>query len=592
MESCDSNLSKIEAQITHRIELIRKGPKPKTPVRVSCEECGDSREISIRSLNLSKAMLREFLKNHPDHRTYTLRSDDEQWNFSIENEQEVNFDKVEPTPTDTSNETQSISSPAPEPPVESSNSQPDSHQTIEKAIEETAEIPIPSNGSLLEYRLTDAGNAECFKQVFGDQSVFVPERKKWLCCDEFDQNKWTEDSQVLLKMIWTVRERGRQAWELQDSKRREEIIRWCLSSESKMKLNAALSIAESMLFRSINSFDADPWKLCCLNGVVDLKTGNLLKSKKEDWLYRSTNVVYDPTAKRERFLKFLEEIFNGDKELISFVQKAAGYSLTGITVEQVLFILYGTGANGKSKFLTVLESLLGDYGLTTPSSTFKDNPYYDGIPNDIARMAGARFVKSIEVKEKARLNEERIKALTGEDRSTARFLYKEWAEFTPMCKFWLAFNHKPIIRGTDEAIWRRIRLIPFEAYFPPEKRDRYLYEKLRSELSGILTWAVEGCLKWQREGLEPVRKIKEWTDNYRAESDLIVRFLEEKTIKTASGKTTAGDLYKAYESWCREQGEEYVITGTEFGKRMAEKGIPKKKMDYVYYLGIELVQDW
>ena len=293
-----------------------------------------------------------------------------------------------------------------------------------------------------------------------------------------------------------------------------------------------------------------------------------------------------------RFLRFLEEVFDADKELINFVQKAVGYSLTGVTVEQVLFILYGTGANGKSKFLTVLDNLLGDYGLTTPSSTFKDNPYHDGIPNDIARMAGARFVKSIEVKEMAKLNEERIKALTGEDRSAARFLYKEWAEFTPMCKFWLAFNHKPIIRGTDEAIWRRIRLIPFEAYFPPEKRDRHLHEKLQSELSGILAWAVEGCLKWQKEGLEPVQKVKEWTDSYRAESDLIVRFLEEKTLKMPSEKTTAGVLYKAYESWCHEQGEECVISGTEFGRRMAEKGISKKKTDYVYYLGIKLVQNW
>jgi len=447
--------------------------------------------------------------------------------------------------------------------------------------------------SLLNFHLTDAGNAEAFKELFGDQYVFVPEKKKWL---QFDRTRWREDDQIILKMLGTVRERARQAVDHlatnpgtnTNDDRIKNIVKWCLSSESRMKLNAALSIAESMLPHSITSFDQDPLILCCANGPVDLRTGDILLPKKEHWLYKSTNIPYDPEARRDRFSQFIQEVFDGDEEVIDFVQKAVGYSLTGLTTEQVLFILYGTGANGKSVFLNLIGDLLGDYSLTTPASTFKDNPYHDGIPNDIARMAGARFVKSIEVKEGTRLNEERIKALTGGDKVTARYLHNEFFEFIPVCKFWIAVNHKPIVRGSDEAIWRRIRLIPFEVFFPPESRDPHLYEKLKTELPGILSWAVEGCLKWQREGLEPVGKVRTATETYRAESDLIAQFLEEKTIKSLTGKTKAGDLYKGYEAWCKEHGE-FVITGTKFGKRMEEKGFSKKKTDYVYYLGIELI---
>lgn len=468
--------------------------------------------------------------------------------------------------------------------------------TIEKAIEGTTETytepkkenveKISVNDSLLNYNWTDAGNAEAFKQLFSEQWVFIPEKKKW-----FRHNgiNWEDDTgQAILRMLDTVRQRGKQAWELQDIDKQKAIIKWCLSSESKMKLSAALSIAEPMMSQSINSFDADSLLLCCSNGAVNLRTGNLIKPKREDWLYRSTNILYNAVAKCDRFLQFLDEVFNNDKELINFIQKAVGYLLTGLTIEQVLFILYGTGANGKSVFLNLLGDLLGDYSVTTPASTFKDNPYYDGIPNDVARIAGARVVTSIEIKEGTRLNEERIKAVTGGDRVTARFLHNEFFEFTPACKFCIAVNHKPIIRGSDEAIWRRIRLIPFQVFFPPERRDLQLYQKLRTELPGILSWAVEGCLKWQKEGLEPVGKVKEWTDNYRAESDLIAQFLEEKTSKALTAKIKASDLYRAYESWCKEHGE-FVITGTKFGKRMEEKGFSKKKTDYVYYLGIELI---
>lgn len=436
----------------------------------------------------------------------------------------------------------------------------------------------------LGFNLTDAGNAESFKELFGNEYIFGKETSAWF---HFDGIRWVEDQQVVLKMLETVRMRAKQSLDIEDPEKKKAYMKWCLSSESRIKLTAALSIAEAMLPLSVTSFDCDPLILCVSNGAINLKTGELFIPTRELWLSRTTSIQYDRRAECPRWLQFLMEIFNGDRNLIDFVQKTVGYSLTGSTIEQVLFILFGTGANGKSVFLSIIGELLGDYALATPASTWKDNPYHDGIPNDIARMAGARFVKSIEVKEGTRLNEERVKALTGGDQVTARFLHNEFFEFTPVCKFWISVNHKPIVQGTDEAIWRRIRLIPFEAYFPPEKRDEHLIDKLRAELPGILSWAVTGCLKWQREGLRPAEKVQQWTDSYREESDLIAQFLQEKTERTETGKVKASDLYKAYEAWCKEQGE-YCVKNITFGKRLQEKGFQKKKEGNVYYRGLEV----
>lgn len=450
----------------------------------------------------------------------------------------------------------------------------------------------PKNGTrptapalLLSFNLTDAGNAECFNRLYGQEYAFTRENRTWF---HFDGVRWAPDEQVVLRMLDTVRMRARQSLEIEDLEKKKAYLKWCLSSESKIKLMAALSIAEAMHPQSVTSFDRDPLILCVANGAVDLTTGGLFKPDKNLWLSKSTNIPYDPNAQCPRWTQFLSEIFNEDHDLIGFVQKAVGYTLTGHTIEQVLFFLYGTGANGKSVFLSIVGDLLGEYALTTPASTWKDNPYHEGIPNDIARMSGARFVKSIEVKEGTRLNEERVKALTGGDKVTARFLHNEFFEFTPVCKFWISVNHKPVIQGTDEAIWRRIRLIPFEAYFPKEKRDEHLTDKLRAELPGILSWAVKGCLRWQQEGLKPPAKVQQSTDSYREESDLIAQFLEEKTTRSETGKVKGGDLYKAYETWCKEQGE-YCISGKTFGKRLQEKGLQKKKTDCVYYRGLELL---
>jgi putative DNA primase/helicase len=256
--------------------------------------------------------------------------------------------------------------------------------------------------------------------------------------------------------------------------------------------------------------------------------------------------------------------------LIRFLQRAVGYSLSGTINEQVLFILYGTGANGKSTFVETVRSLLGDYAQQSEFETFLVRKNGGGPRNDIARLKGARFVSAVEAEQGCRLSETIIKQVTGGDKITARFLYQEFFEFTPEFKLFLASNHKPRIVGTNEAIWRRIRLIPFTVTIPHHERDPHLLDKLRRELPGILAWAIRGCVKWQEKGLGEPSEVAEATSEYRLEEDFLAAFLADKCTADPKGAASAGSLYKAYESWCADNGEEPAaqkVFGSELGSR-------------------------
>lgn len=450
----------------------------------------------------------------------------------------------------------------------------------------------PENISkLINYNCTDAGNAELFRDLTGNIFRYVPELGCWL---KFDGVKWIKaNEEARLTMLAIIRKRidAAQLWILdpKQSDLRQKIIKWSLASESSSKLKSALEIAQCMLTKSFMEFDKDPYLLCCENGVIDLRVDGegFRKAKPEDYLHKCCHVKFDPNAECPRWLQFQDEVTLNDQDMIQFKQKTYGYTLTGQTTEQCLFLYWGGGANGKSTELGIAEKLLGDYALSTPASTFKEQYGNDSIPNDIARMAGMRLVKTIEIKEGVRLNEERIKSLTGGDRISARFLHKEFFDYWPEYKLWLATNHKPIIKGTDEAIWRRIRLIPFEAHFPPEKRDPDLLNTLHSELSGILLWALEGCYLWQREGLKSIDKIEKATNEYRKESDVIERFIYDRVKKVEGTTLKASLLYKAYQNWCDDSGEK-TVNSTDFGLRMTEKGYRKEKKGFVIYYDIQL----
>jgi putative DNA primase/helicase len=365
---------------------------------------------------------------------------------------------------------------------------------------------------------------------------------------------------------------------------RKEYLRYAkLSRFSKAKTNMLI---ESQHRVPVNyaQLDRHPSLLCVLNGVLNLKTGVLQPHGTSYLITRIAHAEYTGKTDHPLWDKFLMEIFSGDRELIRYVQKAVGYTLTGLTQEHCAFFLYGTGRNGKSTFLDILSEMLGDHAVNIQPETIMLKLSSGGPASDIARLKGARLVTTTEPNEGARLNEGLLKQLTGGDKVTAALKYENEFEYTPEFKLWMCTNHKPFIRGTDAGIWSRIRLIPFNVQIPEEKMDRQLKFKLRKELPGILAWAVDVCLLWQREGLTPPESVLAAGREYKSEMDILASFLEECCGE--GGEANAGELFKAYIEWA-QAGNEYQMSSTKFGREMAKR-YQKKRSGAWYYTGVHL----
>ncbi|NUO62256.1 MAG: hypothetical protein HOQ34_01655 [Gemmatimonadaceae bacterium] len=421
------------------------------------------------------------------------------------------------------------------------------------------------------FRRTDLGNAERFVAQHGEDVRYLPDWGKWLL---WTGSHWKIDDNLEVKRLAkeTVRRLYDEAKTL-SSDDKKDMVKHALKSEAEGKLRAMLELvkAEPGVAITTAALDADPWLLSCENGTIDLRTGSLREHRREDLITRRVPAPYDLDTDCPRWLAFLDRVLAGNTELRDFLQRAIGYSLTGLTSARVLFFMYGSGANGKSTFLEVLRALMAGYAQQADFTTFLERKG-DGPRNDIARLFGARLVTSSEVGEGKRLNESLVKTLTGDETVTARFLHAEFFEFKPAFKLWLAANHKPVIRGTDNAIWDRIRLIPFTVAIPPEERDRGLREALLSELPGILAWAVGGAVLWHRHGLGTPALVHDATDGYRRDSDTLGAFLEDCCEINALQEEPASALYAAYATWARDGGE-YQITQTAFGRALEERGI-------------------
>jgi putative DNA primase/helicase len=263
-----------------------------------------------------------------------------------------------------------------------------------------------------------------------------------------------------------------------------------------------------------------------------------------------------------------------NEENRAFVQRAAGYSLTGDTGEEKLFFAYGPPATGKSTLLRAIAAAIGDYAATADFEAFLINKNTGGPRNDIARLAGRRFVTSVEVDDGRRLAEGLVNQLTGGDTVTARFLYSESFEFIPQFKLWLAANNRPRVTGTDGAIWRRILQIPFMETIPEGERDPRLKQKLseKKNLQAILAWLIEGCLEWQRHGLKPPKIVKETTEEYKQEMDPLTGFISDCCIIAGHAQVKNPELWKAYTTWCRENGEKYPLGRKKFTQALSAKG--------------------
>jgi putative DNA primase/helicase len=316
-------------------------------------------------------------------------------------------------------------------------------------------------------------------------------------------------------------------------------------------------------------------------------TGEFKEHCQEAMITKLANVDYDPSADCPLWKNFIREIMDYKTDIITFLQTAAGWVLTGDNSEQVMFILFGSGANGKTTFLNTLMYILGDYAIATPTETFMKKSG-DQNTNDIARLRGTRFVTTTEAEQGRRLSEPIIKKITGNDQMTARFLYGEYFNFTPTFKIFMATNHKPVIKGTDYGIWRRIRLIPFTTRIEEGRQDKHLEMKLKNEASGILNWLLEGTERWKREGLKAPASVLNATDEYRGEMDVIGNFLKECCVQGKERSIRIRELYKAYADWCDENNE-HPVSERFFSMRLKEIGFAQgRTADARHWVGIQM----
>jgi putative DNA primase/helicase len=322
--------------------------------------------------------------------------------------------------------------------------------------------------------------------------------------------------------------------------------------------------------------DKDPLLFNCQNGTLDLKTGKLRRHERSDLITKLSPVKYDVKAKCPTFLTFLDTIFGGDKDLIAYVQRAVGHALTGNVSEKALFILFGDGDNGKTTLLEAIRYIMGDYASVIDIDVLMQTSQSSERQYAIAGLLGKRYVTSSEAEEGQRLKEATVKNLTGMGRQTARRIYGSPFDFEPQYKLFIDANYKPVIRGTDNAIWNRIRLVPFTVSIPKDQQDRDLGKKLRAEAPGILAWAVRGCLDSQQHGLGECKAVTDAVGSYRTQMDLVADFLSDCCVTDPSYSVPFKDLYQEFLDWCKDIGET-APSQTAFGTRLTARGFPSSR---------------
>lgn len=435
------------------------------------------------------------------------------------------------------------------------------------------------------YRLTDVGNGARLVDRFGGlvrwcgglpgEGVLVYDGKRWApdelrradrLAKEVAGDLFAEARLAKEKADAAAREVGR--WEKGtdeyaaaslEAKRAGaaamKATRWAESSEMGPRLREMMTIARAEVAIRMDDLDADPWALNTAGGVVDLRTGDVRPHRREDYHTKMTGAAARLDCGPPRtWLAFLRRIMGDDDEMVAFVQRVLGYGLTASIREQCLFVLHGAGSNGKSTFLDTVRAVMGDYARHTRAETFTVRET-GGIPNDVAALRGSRVVTASEIKQGAKLDESLIKEMTGDSTMSARFMRGEFFEFRPTWKALWALNHRPVIRGTDLGIWRRIRLIPFEVKIPDEEKDRDLGAKLEGERDAILAWMIQGCAEWQASGLAPPERVLMATKEYREDMDILKDFLDELCHVGDGYEVGNTDLYSAFREWADANGE-------------------------------------
>jgi P4 family phage/plasmid primase-like protien len=416
------------------------------------------------------------------------------------------------------------------------------------------------------FQRTDSSNADRLAILFGHLMRWYPVEQKHLVWNDIN---WQSDNTE--RPIAYAKETAQMMFAEADD---NDELKWAATSASGAKIKAMLELAKPNLAVTEDMLDSDPFLLNCTNGTIDLRTGILLPHTQEDFITKVAPVAYDPNAIAPRFEQFLHEIFQGSKPLIEFVQRALGSSLTGAVTDQKLFVPYGHGANGKSTLINAVSEILGSYAYV-PDPALLINQQKGGASEETYRLRGIRFAPASESNEENNLNEAVVKRLTGGDPLTCRPLWGHLVTFNPTHKLWLITNHRPQIKSQGHAIWRRIALIPFDVQIPDDRKDRDLGAKLKAEYPGILSWLVKGCLKWQQDGLCEPEEVKRATAEYKDEQDALSVFIAECCYLGEQANVQASLLRKAYQGWCRNNGEP-ELNKNAFPVRLVEKGFVNK----------------
>lgn len=479
-------------------------------------------------------------------------------------------------------------------------------ETLTKAIDECRNTFNPSkqeedfNLYVLEetvkpvkrkyFSYDDTGNAQRFYEAYKEVTRFSYTRKNWYF---YNGKIWVIDQEGKVKSLvdGLVEQMKKEPVYVADGvdedaarKNLQKHIKYSRGSNGKTNM---LKEAQHLLPIQVQDFDKDLHLFNVQNGYIDLKAGKLLDHDKEKYFSKISTVEFTDKIDCPLWEQFLDDIFEGDTELIKYIQRAIGYSLSGTTEEQVMFILFGSGRNGKSVFLDIIGEIFGSYAINIQPQTIMVKQQTSGATSDIARLDGARFVTTTEPNEGVRLDEGLVKQLTGSDKVTARRMYESEFEFIPQFKLWMATNHKPIIRGTDEGIWRRLAVIPFNLNLSEDEMDKHLKNKLKRELTAILNWAVEGYMEWQRIGLKEPQAIRDQRQEYRLEMDSVEAFIEDMCTTGATCRDTAKTLYAAYREWASTNGQ-YMMSSTKFGREMAKKYPKLKSSGTIHYKGVRL----
>jgi putative DNA primase/helicase len=452
------------------------------------------------------------------------------------------------------------------------------------------------DADLAKTHRTDLGNAERFVARHGPDVRYCHPWRSWLV---WDGRRWKIDDtgEARRRACQTAREILHEASLIEDEDDRKKHSGWAFKSESSERLAAMLRVAECEKGVPIlpNELNRDPWLFNCSNGTIDLRTGELRQHSRRDFITQLCPVEFDPGAQCPLWQATLSKFFHRSdpskkSELIGYWQRICGYAMVGEVRDHVLPVAFGPGSNGKSTILGTLLDVFGpDYGMKATPDMFMARKH-DPHPTERTDLFGKRLVAAIETEAGRRLNETMVKELTGGDRIRARRMRENNWEFSPTHTLIMATNHKPVIHGTDNGIWRRLKLVPFTVSVSGADADTEMLEKLRAEHPGILAWCVCGTMAWKQYGLKAPEEVTEATASYRKEQDVIGAFLDEFTLSSSSCRVKAGVLYARYKTWA-ESGNEYVATQTAFGLAIQERGFEKHTSNGIWYLGIGLRQE-